>query len=54
MNQFDVANGQPLQVVMLQYMQMIMEMLMFIRYVKTGDWNLHVVQYKTLQSTSVP
>ena len=43
MAQFDVANGKPLQVVMRQCMQMLMEMLMFIRSVRTADWNLLVV-----------
>ena len=48
MAQFDAANGKkPLLVVMRQYMEMIMEMLMFIRSVRTGNWNLHTSQWRT-------
>ena len=48
MAQFDAPNGKkPLLVVMRQYMEMIMEMLMFIRSVRTGNWNLHTSQWRT-------
>ena len=45
---FDKQNGgRPLFVVMRQYMQMVMEMLQFIRSVRTGDWNLHLTATKS-------
>ena len=43
MTHFDSQKeGQPLSVAMRQYMQMVMEMVLFIRSVRTGDWNLHL------------
>lgn len=43
-SQLDSENAaHPLSAVMLQYMQMIMEMMLFIRAVRTGDWELHLV-----------
>jgi hypothetical protein len=47
MTQFDSQAGQkPLFIVMRQYMQMVMDMLQFIRSVRTGDWNLHLLSTK--------
>jgi len=43
MSEFDAAQCQnPMFVVMRQYMRMVMEMLAFIRAVRTGDWGLHL------------
>ena len=48
MTQFDSQVSQkPLFIVMRQYMQMVMDMLQFIRSVRTGDWNLHLLSTKT-------
>ena len=44
MNAFDEQKKkQPLFCVMRGSMQMVLEMLPFIRAVRTGDWNLHLV-----------
>ena len=43
MAEFDVRRDQhPLFKVTRQYMRMVMEMLQFIRAVRTGDWKLHL------------
>ena len=48
MTQFDSQVSQkPLFIVMRQYMQMVMDMLQFIRSVRNGDWNLHLLSTKT-------
>ncbi|MES9880238.1 MAG: hypothetical protein ABW185_05080 [Sedimenticola sp.] len=44
MHAFDKAKSeQPLFCVMRHYMEMILQMLMFIRAVRTGNWELHLV-----------
>ena len=41
---FDVSKrNQPLFCVVLQYMEMILDMLLFVKAVRTGDWNLHLL-----------
>ena len=41
--QFDKQNsGKPLFVIMWQYLQMITEVLQYIRAVRTGNWHLHI------------
>ena len=48
MTQFESQVSQKtLFIVMHQYMQMVMVMLQFIRSVRTGDWNLHLLSTKT-------
>jgi hypothetical protein len=48
MTQFDSEDGRkPLFIVMRQYMQMVMEMLHFIRSVRTGGWDLHLLATKS-------
>ena len=43
MNRFNLKNNQqPLKHVMLNYMQMVLQMIMFIRSVRTGNWKLHL------------
>jgi len=43
MTTFDTAQGKkPMFKVMRQYTRMVMEMLTFIRAVRTGDWKLHL------------
>ena len=42
-HKFDSINEKkPLLVVMRQYMEMVMDVLVFIRSVRTGDWKLHL------------
>ena len=44
MTQFNMKNDkQPLQQVMLNYMQMVLEMMSFIQSVRTGNWKLHLM-----------
>ena len=44
MSTFDEANEKkPLFKVMRHYMRMVMEMLTFIKSVRTGDWDLHLI-----------
>lgn len=41
---FEAANtNNPMLKVMRHYMRMVMEMLVFIRAVRTGDWSLHLI-----------
>ena len=48
MCQFDKQNsGKPLFVIMWQYLQMITEVLQYIRSVRTGNWHLHVQSTET-------
>ena len=44
MSAFDKSNEKrPMFKVMRQYMRMVIEMLVFIRAVRTGNWNLHLI-----------
>lgn len=44
MSTFEAANANnPMFKVMRHYMRMVMEMLAFIRAVRTGDWSLHLI-----------
>ena len=44
MSTFEAANASnPMFKVMRHYMRMVMEMLAFIRAVRTGDWSLHLI-----------
>lgn len=44
MSEFDTAHkNNPIFVVMRHYMRMVMEMLAFIRAVRTGNWKLHLI-----------
>ena len=48
MCQFDNQNcGKPLFVIMRQYLQMITEVLQYIRAVRTGNWHLHLQSTET-------
>ena len=48
MAQFDSRNeSRPLPFVIRQYMNMVMEMMLFIRAVRTGDWELHLLALET-------
>ena len=48
MTKFDVEmDKRPLFRVMRQYMQMVLEMLLFIRSVRIGDWELHLMVLET-------
>ena len=48
MCQFDKQNsGKPLFVVMRQYLQMITEVLQYVRAVRTGNWHLHLQSTET-------
>ena len=48
MTKFDVEKDKrPLFRVMRQYMQMVLEMLLFIRSVRIGDWELHLMALET-------
>lgn len=48
MERFDKEHEKyPLFKVMRQYMRMVMEMLQFIRAVRTGDWTLHLQALQT-------
>ena len=43
-SQFDCVNAKkPLFAVMCQYMEIVMDVLVFIRSVRTGDWKLHLL-----------
>ena len=48
MKHFDSMNERrPLFIFVRQYMKMVMEMMPFIRSVRTGDWNLHLTATKS-------
>ena len=48
MSRFDAINSnQPLFRVVKQYMKMVLEMLQFIRAVRTADWELHLMALET-------
>ena len=48
MSRFDASKcSHPLVKFTRQYMQMVMEMMVFIRAVRTGDWNLHLWALET-------
>lgn len=48
MTRFDSENGsKPLPVMMHQYMQMVMVMILFIKSVRTDDWKLHLMAHES-------
>ena len=44
---YSQVSQKTLFIVMRQYMQMVMDMLQFIRSVRTGDWNLYLLGTRT-------
>ena len=54
MAEFDITRDKnPLFKVTRQYMRMVMEMLQFIRAVRTSDWILHLKLFKSSPNTSL-
>ena len=48
MNLFDASKiSQPLFIVFRHYMKMVLEMMLFIRAVRTGNWELHLLALET-------